>query len=82
MAQPRESARKHMKEEAADELLGVEPHHLALVPVSVVAPSEADLPAIEVDEPMVGDGGLVGLWGPGFYGNRESQQAVMTRIFR
>ena len=43
MAQPRESARKHMKEEAADELLGVEPHHLALVPVSVVAPSEADL---------------------------------------
>ena len=59
MAQPRESARKHMQEEAADELAGFEPHHLALVAVRVVAPAEADLLAIEIDEPMVGDGGLV-----------------------
>ena len=71
-----------MKEEAADELLGLEPHHLALVPVGVVAPAESDLLGVEVDETVIGDGGLVGLWGPGFYGNRESQQAVMTRIFR
>ena len=55
MAQPRESARKHMKEGAADELVGVELHYLALVAVSVVAPSEAGLLAIKVDEATVGD---------------------------
>ena len=61
VAQPRESAREHMKKEAADELAGVEAHHLALVAVSVVAPSEANMLAIEVDEAMIGDGGLVGV---------------------
>ena len=59
VAQPRESAREHMKKEAADELARVETHHLALVAVSVVAPSEANMLAIEVDESMIGDGGLV-----------------------
>ena len=58
VAQPRESAREHMKKEAADELARVETHHLALVAVSVVAPSEANMLAIEVDESMIGDGGL------------------------
>ena len=48
-----------MKKEAADELARVETHHLALVAVSVVAPSEANMLAIEVDESMIGDGGLV-----------------------
>ena len=59
VAQPRESAREHMKKEAADELARVETHHLALVAVSVVAPSEANMLAIEVDESMIADGGLV-----------------------
>ena len=61
VAQPRESAREHMKKEAASELAGVEAHHLALVAVSVVAPSEANMLAIEVDETMIADGGLVGI---------------------
>ena len=82
VTQPGEAAREHMQEESADELAGVERHDLDLVAVGVVAPAESDLLGVEVDETVIGDGAFVGLWGPGFYGNRESQQAVMTRIFR
>ncbi len=61
MAQPGESARQHMQEEAADELVGVETHHLGLVAVGVVAPPEADVLPVELDETVVADGGLVGV---------------------
>ena len=42
-------------------LTGVEAHHLALVAVGVVAPSESHLLGVEVDEAVVGDGALVGV---------------------
>ena len=61
VTQPGEAAREHVQEEASDELAGVEAHHLALVAVGVVTPSEAHLLGVEVDEAMVGDGGLVGV---------------------
>ena len=61
MAQPGKAAREHVQEEAADELVGVEVHHLELVPVGVVAPAEAHLLGVEVDEAVVGDGALVGV---------------------
>ena len=50
-----------MQEEAADELVGVETHHLGLVAIGVVVPSEAHMLAVEVDEAVVADGGLVGV---------------------
>ena len=50
-----------MQEEAADELVGVETHHLGLVAVGVVAPPEADVLPVELDETVVADGGLVGV---------------------
>ena len=61
MAQPGEAARKHMQQEATDEHFGVEPYHLDLVAIGVVAPAEAYVLAVEVDEAVVGDGGLVGV---------------------
>ena len=45
--------------DAERELAGVEAHHLELVAVGVVAPSESHLLGVEVDEAVVGDGGLV-----------------------
>ena len=61
MAQPGEAARKHMQQEAPDELVGVEAHHLDLVAIGVVAPPEANMLAVEVDEAMAADGDLVGV---------------------
>ena len=61
VTQPGEAAREHVQEESADELAGVEAHHLALVAVGVVAPPEPNVLAVEVDEAVVGDGALVGV---------------------
>ena len=61
VAQPGEATRKHMQEEAPDELVGVEPHHLDLVAIGVVAPPEANVLTVEADEAVVADGGLVGV---------------------
>jgi len=60
VAQPCKAVRQHVQEEAADELVGAEAHHLDRVGVGVVAPAEADVLAVEVDETVVSDGGLVG----------------------
>ena len=61
VTQPGEAAREHMQEEAADELAGVERHHLDLVAVGVAAPAESHLLGVEVDETVIGDGALVGV---------------------
>ena len=42
-------------------LVGVETHHLGLVAIGVVAPPEADVLPVELDETVVADGGLVGV---------------------
>lgn len=60
VAQPSESTWEHVQEESADELAGVEAHHLELVGVGVVAPAEPHVFGVEVDEAVVGDGTLVG----------------------
>ena len=54
VAQPGEAAREHVQEESADELAGVEAHHLELVCAGVVAPAQTHLLAVEVDEAVVG----------------------------
>ena len=82
MAQPGESVREHVQEKAADELVGVETHDLDFVAMSVIAPAEADVLAVEVDQTVIGDCGFVRLWEPYGYGNLESQGSVMTRLFR
>ena len=61
MAQAGEAAREHVQAEPADELAGVEGHGLELVAMGVVAPSEAHVFAVEVDEAVIGDGALVGV---------------------
>ena len=48
-----------MQEEAPDELVGVEPHHLDSVAIGVVAPAEANVLTVEGDEAVVGGGGLM-----------------------
>ena len=61
VTQPGKATRQHMQQEAANELVGVEAHHLDPVAVGVVAPPEANVLAVEVDEAMVADGDLVGV---------------------
>ena len=61
VAQPGESAREHVQEEASDELAGGERHDFDLVAVGVVAPAESNVFGVEADEAVVGDGALVGV---------------------
>ena len=55
MAQPGEVARAYMQEEAPDELVGVEPHHLDTVAIGVFTPPQANVLAVEADEAVVAD---------------------------
>src|SRR5260370_28107713 len=55
-----EAVRQGMQQESADELVGIECHHLGLAVLAVVLPGEADLVVTERDQPTVGDGGA--LW--------------------
>ena len=50
-----------VEQEAANELIGVEGHHLGLVPLAVIAPLEADPGPVDGDEPAVGDRHAVGV---------------------
>ena len=61
MADPGEPGRQDMKQEPADELAGIERHDPAPVAAGVVAPTEPDLLPVEAHQPVVGDGGLVGV---------------------
>ena len=61
MAQPGEAARQDMQQEPPDELIGMWAHDLAPIAIGVVAPSETDVLAVDVDEAVVGDGDLVGV---------------------
>ena len=53
--------REHMHEEPSDELLGRNGHHTLNVSVSVVAPTERDVVAIEGEQSMIGDGDAMGI---------------------
>lgn len=50
------AVRNGVKQETADELVGIERHHLLLATRSIVLPSEGDAIAIDVDEAAIGDG--------------------------
>lgn len=60
-ADAHEAFGQHVQEEAAQELGGVERHDARPAAVGIIAPAEADLPAIEGGEAMVADGHAVGV---------------------
>ena len=61
VADAMEAVRQDVQQEAADELVGVERHHLGLAVVAIVLPAEADLAVVEADQPAVGDGDAMGV---------------------
>ena len=50
-----------VKQESADELLGGERHRLVLAPVAIVLPAEVNLPVVDVEQAVVGDGDAMGV---------------------
>jgi hypothetical protein len=56
MPNPLESARQNVQQEAADELMLIQAHHLLARLVTVVLPAETDLTLRKVDQTIVGDG--------------------------
>lgn len=50
-----ESFRQHVEQEATDELVSVECHHLGLVVGAIILPAEADATILAGKEPTVGD---------------------------
>src|SRR3981189_1867728 len=61
VANAMEAVRQGMQQESADELVGIERHHLGLAVLAVVLPGEADLAVKERDQPTVGDGDAMGI---------------------
>ena len=55
VADAMESRGEDVEEESPDELLGCENHGLLLIVVSIVPPLEADLPVVDIHDPMVGN---------------------------
>jgi hypothetical protein len=51
-----QSARQHVKQEAADEFRRVEPHHALCGFMAVVFPAERDVSISDVDQAIVRDG--------------------------
>ena len=56
-----EPAGEDVKQEATDELLGAEGHHLRVVVVAIVLPTEADPAILHLEQAMIGDGDTVGV---------------------
>ena len=56
-----EAVGQDVKQEAADELVGIERHHLALVVVTIVLPQEADPSFVQADQATVGDRDAMGI---------------------
>ena len=50
------AGRKGVLQEAADELLGREGHHLLLLPVAIIFPLEGDLTTFQRQQTAIGDG--------------------------
>src|SRR4051794_18303101 len=59
MADAMKAVRQGVQQETPNELIGRQGHHLALVVMPVIAPTEADLIARHVDQPAVRDGDAV-----------------------
>ena len=56
-----EPAGEDVKQETTDELLGGEGHHLLVVVVAIVLPTEADPAILHLGQAMIGDGDTVGV---------------------
>src|ERR1700734_2034949 len=56
VADPAEAVGDNMEQEATDEFVCVERHHLRFVGLSIVFPAEPDLSIVDFDEAAVGDG--------------------------
>ena len=52
---------QNVQEQPANEFAACQPHDLDRVPVSIVAPAEADMLTVEIDQAIIGDGCLVGV---------------------
>ena len=61
MADAMEAVRQGVKQEAPDELEGVESHHLRLAVMAIILPAEADAAICQADEPRIGDGNAMGV---------------------
>jgi hypothetical protein len=59
MADAMKAVWQGMQQETPNELIGRQGHHLALVVMPVIAPTEADLLARHVDQPAIRDGDAV-----------------------
>ena len=62
-ADAHEAMRKHMEQEAAQELLRRHGHQLLFAAVGVILPAERHLTIGEINEPMIGDGDAMGVAG-------------------
>jgi hypothetical protein len=56
-----ETVGQHMKQEAANELVGLELHDLCRAVLAIVFPREGDMIVVECDEPAVGDRDAMGV---------------------
>jgi hypothetical protein len=56
-----EPFRQHVEQEATDELINLERHHLGLVVGAIILPTEADATVLAGEEPTVGDRDAVGV---------------------
>ncbi len=61
VANSAKAVRQDMHQEATDEFIGAERHHLGLVGPSIVFPAEPDPPIVESDQATVGDGYPMGV---------------------
>src|SRR5438128_5377920 len=61
VADTMEAVWQSVQQKAADELIGIECHHLGDAALSVVLPGEAHLPVGEREEPAVGDSDAMGV---------------------
>ena len=61
MTDAAEALRQHVEQEATNELVRVERHHLALVVGAIILPAKADTTVLAGEEPAVGDGDAMGV---------------------
>ena len=55
------AVRQNMQEEAADELVRLEPHDLVPASMAIILVGKGDLIAVDGGKPCVGDGGAMGI---------------------
>ena len=61
MTNAAEPFRQHVEQEATDELIGVERHHLGLVVGAIILPTEADPTVLAGEKPIVCDRDAMGV---------------------